>query len=530
MSNPFSPGRRRFLAGSAILTSAALAAPFATWTTGAFASQQGATKGGILRVSVNQAASVIHPLLTRVQSEHLITELLYSNLTKLSLNMTAEPDLAESWSPNDDLTEWTFKIRKGVVFHDGTPCTAKDVAATYAAIRDPKTASPAKAMISVIQDVIAVDEHTVVMKLSSPFADIPTTVAFTSTRIIPAHIATGDLSRLSREAIGTGPFKLKSFEPDRMVVVERNEKYFIPEEPHLDRIEVRIYPDAASETSALISGDNDLQLVVGESEFDRVKGVSGIDALEVKSGQFLNINMRCDQKPFNDVRVREALALTVNRDELIGYITLGSGTRGEDVPVNSAYHFYKPQPKRSVNIAKAKALLAEAGYPNGLTVDLVASDVPGTRAQLAIALREMARPAGFNINIQTMPHTTYLDQVWKKGKFYVGFYNTQATIDGVFSLLYTSDAAWNETKWNNAEFDRLVVAARQTKDERVRSELYGKAQDLMHAEVPSVTPLFFNLLAAKQSYVQGYTHHPRGQVFRLERTWLADGAPKRRAI
>jgi peptide/nickel transport system substrate-binding protein len=492
--------------------------------------QGDAVKGGILRVSVNQAASVIHPLLTRVQSEHLITELCYSNLTKLRLDMTAEPDLAESWSSNEELTEWTFKIRKGVLFHDGTLCTAKDVAATYAAIRDPKTASPARAIISVIQDVQAIDDHTVLMKLSSPFADLPATVAFTTTRIIPASIATGDLSRLSREAIGTGPFKLVSFEPDRMIVVERNDKYFIPEEPHLDRIEVRIYPDSASETSALISGDNDLQVIVSESEFDRVKGVSGVDALQVNSGQFLNINMRCDQKPFNDIRVRQALALSVDRDALVGFITLGSGSRGEDVPVNAAYHFYKQQPKRQLDVAKAKALLAEAGYPNGIDLDLVASDTPGTRAQLAIALREMARPAGFNIIVQTMPHTTYLDQVWKKGAFYIGFYNTQATVDGVFSLLYTSDAAWNETKWNNTDFDKLVVAARQTTDQATRADLYGKAQDLMHAEVPSVTPLFFNLLSGKQSYVQGYNLHPRGQVFRLERVWLGAGAPKRRAV
>lgn len=516
--------RRSFLMTSSGLMVAAMT-PSAFAQTGA---GQKPIQGGVLRVSVNQAASVIHPLMTRVQPEHFVAELCYSNLTKLRADMTAEPDLAESWTANDALTEWTFKIRSGVKFHDGSPCTARDVAASYAAIQKPETASPARAIISVIDKVTAIDDLTVVMKLKSAFADLPTTVAFTSTRIIPAAIAEGDINQLKTKAIGTGPFKLVSYEPDRMIVVEKNEDYFIDGQPYLDRVEVRVYPDAASETSALISGDNDLQLIVSEGEYDRISGASGIDPLDVPSGQFLNVNMRCDQKPFNDIRVRKALSLTVDRDALVGFVALGHGQAGQDVPVNSAYKFWKELPSKKANIEEAKRLLTEAGYPNGLDLTLVASDTPGTRAQLAVAMREMARPAGFNITVQTMPHATYLDQVWKKGAFYVGFYNTQATVDGVFTLLYTSDAAWNETQWNNQTFDDLVRKARQTTDEAARADLYAQAQQLIYDEAPSVTPVFFNLLSAKQSYVRDYVLHPRGQVFRLERVWLGDGAPGRK--
>jgi peptide/nickel transport system substrate-binding protein len=126
-----------------------------------------------------------------------------------------------------------------------------------------------------------------------------------------------------------------------------------------------------------------------------------------------------------------------------------------------------------------------------------------------------------------MPHATYLDQVWKKGSFYIGFYNMQPTADAIFSLLYTSNAAWNETRWNNAEFDRLVGEARTTIDEAKRRQLYGDAQKLMHDQVPSIIPVFFDLLAGQRSYVQGYQLHPRGAVFRLDYVWLGDGAPRR---
>jgi len=139
----------------------------------------------------------------------------------------------------------------------------------------------------------------------------------------------------------------------------------------------------------------------------------------------------------------------------------------------------------------------------------------------------MSKPAGFDITVQTMPHATYLDQVWKKGNFYIGFYNMQPTADGIFSLLYTSNATWNETRWNNAAFDKAVFDARATIEPAKRRELYGQAQAMMHRDVPSIIPVFFDLLAAQRSYVQGYNVHPRGAVFRLDYVSLGDGAPRR---
>ncbi len=484
-------------------------------------------RGGTLRMSVDQAASVIHPLRTRVNPEYLVSELLYSNLTRLKADMTAEPDLALSWRANAELTEWTFVLREGVVFHDGSPFTSADVAATFKAILDPKVGSPGRTNVGPIADVLTPDTRTVVFKLSAPYADLPVAVAYTNARIIPAAIASGNLDRLAREAIGTGPFKLVSYEPDRRIVVARNERYYDPARPNLDRIEIMVFPDPTSEASALISGDTDLMMNAAQGEFPRLSSASGVTGLRTPSGQFLNVNMGCDVAPFNDVRVRRALALTIDRAAMAGFVAQGFGTPGNDSALNAAYHFYQDQPLKKLDIAQAKRLLAEAGHPNGLDVTMIASDTPSTRSQLAVAIREMAKPAGFRITVQTMPHATYLDQVWKKGNFYVGFYNMQATADAIFSLLYTSNAAWNETRWNNTAFDKLVGEARVTTDEARRRELYGKAQVLMNEEVPSVIPCFFDLLAARRNYVQGYALHPRGAVFRLDEAWLDEGAPKR---
>lgn len=484
-------------------------------------------KGGTLRVSVDQAAGKLNPLLTRVNPEYLVSELLYSGLTRLKLDMSAEPDLAQSWTSSPDLTEWTFVLRKGVAFHDGSSCTSADVVASFEAILDPKTGSPGRPNIGPIAKVAAKDETTVVFTLSAPYADLPVALAYTNAKIVPAAVIKSGLDKLDRTAIGTGPFKLVSYEPDRRIVVARNDAFYDPARPYLDKVEVVVYPDASAETSALLAGDTDLMAATPPTEFSRVQGASGVTALRVPSGQFCNVNFGCDQKPFSDAKVRQALALTVDRDAMVKFVTEGYGTPGNDTPLNKAYRFYTDLPLKKPDIAKAKALLAEAGFPGGLEVKLIASDKPALRTQMAVALREMAKPAGFTINVETMPHATYLDQVWKKGPFYVGFYNMQPTADGIFSLLYTSNAAWNETRWNNPAFDKAVGDARLTADEGKRRELYAEAQRLMNQQVPSIIPAFFDLLSAKRSYVQGYELHPRGAVFRFDFVSLGDGAPKR---
>ena len=510
--------RRHFLASTAAL----LATP-------AIGLAQGAApvKGGTLRISVDQAASVIHPLLTRVNPEYMVTELLYSNLTRLKVDMSVEPDLAESWSANDALTQWTFKLRSGVKFHDGSPLTANDVVQSFKAILDPKNASPARNNVGPIADVIAADPLTAVFKLSTPYADFPVATAYTVARIIPASIATGDFKTLSTTAVGTGPFKLVSYEPDRLIVVERNPDYYDAKRPYLDRVEIQVFPDTSAQTSALLAGDIDIISTVQPTEYLRMKDAQGVNPLRVPSGQFCNINFGCDTKPFNDARVRRALALTVDRQAMVDFVTEGFGTPGNDTALNSSYRFYADLPLRQANIAEAKKLLAEAGYPNGFEATLIASDKPSQRTQLAVALREMAKEAGININVQTMPHATYLEQVWKKGSFYVGFYNMQPTADAIFKLLYTSDAAWNETRWDNAAFDKVVNEARGITDEAKRKELYAEAQKLMNEEVPSIIPVFFDVLAARRDWVAGFEVHPRASVFRLDYVSLTDKAPKR---
>lgn len=513
--------RRAFLSSSVSLAAIASILPHSVMA------QAAPEVGGTLRVAIDQAVSVIHPLLSRVNPEYMAAELMYSGLTRLGRDMQAESDLALDWDVNDDLTVWTFALRPDVTFHDGSACTAADVVASFEAILNPDFASPGRNNVGPIASVEAVDEVSVRFNLTSPYADLPVALAYNNARIIPASVIEGSFDSLRSEANGTGPFKLVSYEPDRLIVVEKNPDYYDPERPYLDRIEMHVFPDLGAQVSSLMAGDIDMIATLAPNDFLRLEGQDGVDVLRSPSGQFCNVNFGTDIAPFDDPRVRRALALTVDRAAMVDFMTEGFGVKGNDTPLNESYPFFEALPQREQNLEEARALLAEAGFPDGFEAELIASDRPAIRVQLAVALREMAKEAGITINVTTMPHATYLDQVWTKGAFYVGFYNMQPTPDGILKLLFTSDAAWNETRWNNTAFDELVANARATIEPAARTELYTQAQALMNEEVPSIIPAFFDVLGAKRSWMQGYDIHPRASVFRLDHAWLEASAPTR---
>lgn len=512
--------RRQFLLGSAALG----VGTFGLSSLPAFA----ASPGGTLRIGLNITPNKLNPMLTRLNSEYMIAEMLYSGLTTLGHDMTAQPDLATEWTSNEDATEWRFTLRENAVFSNGEKLTSADVVASFNKLLDPETSAPGRRNLGPISGVAADGDYAVVITTQTPFGDLPVGLTYPTAKVLPAALIESDFAGFDQTPVGSGPFRLASFKPDQVAVLERNPDYFIAGEPYLDGVEVRTFPDASSAAAAMLAGEIDLLNEIQPTDYQRVADAPGIDGLLTPSGRFLDIVMDNSRPPFNDKRVREALSLSLDREAIVELVAEGFGKPGNDSPVNNAYRYYDDAPLKSFDPDKAKALLAEAGYPDGLKLELVASVKPGYRSSLAVVIREMARASGFDIDVKTMDHPTYLDQVWKKGQFYVGFYNMQPTEGTIFNLLFTSGASWNETKWNNESFDALISEADRTTDTARRTELYAEAQRLMREDVPAIVPCFFDLLGAKDEYVEGYVQHPRGANYALHTVSLSDSAPTRR--
>jgi peptide/nickel transport system substrate-binding protein len=198
----------------------------------------------------------------------------------------------------------------------------------------------------------------------------------------------------------------------------------------------------------------------------------------------------------------------------------GFGSVAVDSPISPVYRHYKKMPPKQQDLTKARDLLSAAGIKKGTALTLVCSNKPALRAKFGVTLKEFAKEIGINVNIERMEHSKYLKQYWTKGIFYIGFYNMQPTEDGIFSLLYTSDAPWNEPRWNNTEFDKLVEQGRGETDPVKQAEIYGKCQEMCYEQVPMVVPMFLDLLAAHGKHVHNFLLHPRGAYWFTENVWM----------
>lgn len=479
-------------------------------------------RGGTLRISHSTTIATLNVLTLSGPAEYPVIDMIYSGLTRIGSDNTPQPDLALSWEASEDAQTFTFNLRPGVTFHDGSPFTAADVVATYEAILDPDIPSAARSVLDMVESVEAVDDLTVRFHLSSPFADLPFSTAHANARILSREVLEGDLRQIESTANGTGPFKLESYDSSRMLRMVRNENYYQEGKPYLDAVEMRLFPDLTAETSNFLSGDVDVMLTVQQANYERIENAPGVNALRVPSGRFVNVVMRQDQPPFDDPRVRHALAMSVDRELLVEMILEGLGRPAHDNILSPEFQFAIDTPEVPYDPEAARALLAEAGYPDGIDLTLVASNRPAIRGQVAIALRQMAAPAGFNITVESMPHDTYLSNVWMQGNFYMGYWGMQPTVDATFRLLLTSDASYEDTAWYNEEFDALVDRGRRTLDPAERAEIYAEAQELMLEDRPYIIPFFEDVLTASREHVQGWTMHPITRVFYVEDVWLQE--------
>jgi peptide/nickel transport system substrate-binding protein len=476
--------------------------------------------GGVLKISHSTRIATLNVLQLSGPAEYPSVDMIYSGLTRIGIDMRPMPDLATEWSADDEAKTFTFKLRPNVTWHDGKPLTAEDVVATFKAILDPKTASPARAVLNMIGDVTAPDPLTVRFALTVSYADFPISVSHANARIVSAEALRGPLTAIDTKANGTGPFKVETYDSARLLRLVKNPNYYQPGKPYLDAVEMHLFPDLAAEAANFLSGATDVMLDVQQADFKRIASAPGGTGQRVPSGRFVNIVMRQDQKPFDDVRVRRAMAMAVDRPTLVDLVLEGYGRPASDNVISPGYRFLAETPAVPYDPAGARKLLAEAGYPQGIKIPLVCSNRPAIRSQVGIAVKEMAKPAGFDIDVQTMPHDTYLANVWRKGQFYIGYWGMQPTEDAAFTLLFTTDAAFADTAWNNKEFDDLVARGRSTLDEAERKKLYAQAQALMVRDVPSVIPFFQDILTASRNVVKGWTAHPLSRTFYVENVWL----------
>jgi peptide/nickel transport system substrate-binding protein len=458
------------LAGGALLATGGLAACGNDATTSTTAGGALPRRGGTLRASViGSAADKLDAHALATEADNLYANALFDGLTQFDHQFRPQLALAEELTPAPDARSWTVRIRPDARFHDGRPVTADDVIFTIRRILDPRTGAAGALLLSSIDPsrLRKRDKHTLEIGLRQP--DVSLDAAFAKyTGIVPVGYD-------PQRPVGSGPFKLRSFDPARRVVFDRFDDYYRPGLPYLDQLQFVVFTDQTALFNALQSGAVDAAGRLGASDVRLAEGNPRLRLVRARSGSTDLTVMRCDTGPFADVRVRQAMRLLADRQQLVDQVYGGYGRVGNDLPSPQDPAYASDIPQRELDVEQARSLLRAAGA-EGLRVTYTAAPVDPFSVRQAEVVAEQAKAAGVEIR---------LDKRSDVGEYYAKLYGrTPLQLEGYFTntLWFMGAGAmlpgapFNTTHWSDERAARLFAEARGTLDESRRNELLGEFQ------------------------------------------------------
>ena len=483
--------RRRFLqTGAAGAASLALPIRFA----------RAANKGGVMRMGKahGQTVDSLDPGTHENGFTIAMTHGYNIYMTEVAGDGALVGQLAQSWEASADVATWTFKLRKGVVYHNGREVTAEDVVASINHHRGEDSTSAAKPIVAPINDIKADGTHTVVFTLDAGNADFPFILSDYHLPIMPSEGGKPDW----QSGIGAGAYKIKAFDPGVRIDLERHGDYWDSGRGHFDAIQMITIVDPAARTNAVITGEVDAIDRVDLKTVHLLKRRKGLAVHSIAGTQHYTFPMRTNAAPFDDNNVRMALKHAINREEMVEKILQGFGVVGNDHPIGPGQRFFaKDLEQRSYDPDKAKHYLKQAGL-DSLTVDLSVADAAFAGAVDAGALyAETAKTSGISLNIVREPNDGYWSNVWNKKPFSACYWGGRPVEDQMFSTAYASGAAWNDTAWEHARFNMLLTEARAEVDDDKRRGMYAEMQQLVRDEGGVIVPMFASYVFATSDKV-----------------------------
>ncbi|GAA1407690.1 ABC transporter substrate-binding protein [Glutamicibacter uratoxydans] len=474
-------------------------------------------RGGTLRVGLagGGAADSLDPHSPVSTTDIARVVNLYESLLYRDENFELKPLLAVKVIPDASAKVWTATLRPGVKFHNGAPVTAQDVVATFKRITNPKDPKSGAASLAILDEVVALDAETVEFRLNTASATFDDSLGQYALGIVPA-----DFDVL--HPVGTGPFKAKSFDAGRQSVFVRNDGYWRENEPYLDELVILNFSDQDALINSLLSSQVDAIGQIPLALLEVIGADPRITVLKSPTGGWMPFTMRVDKKPFDDVRVRQAFRLAVDREQMIQQVLSGHGTVGNDLYAPFDPGFAAALPQRTQDIAKAKALLADAGYPKGLDIELVTAPIQSGAVEAAQVFAQQAAAAGIRVKIRQVETTTFFGDNYLDWTFAQDFWYTRNFLPQVSSSSLP-DSPFNETHWDNKKFTALVDRANQEVDEARRNQLIAEAQKIEYEQGGYIIWGFPDQADAYQKYVAGLVPNKTGLAlsgFEFRRAWI----------
>jgi peptide/nickel transport system substrate-binding protein len=479
------------------------------------------TKGGTLRLANPTPATAMNPLLVDdaggcamlTQTGEFLT---FDNNLKLQL----EPMLATKWTHNGDGTVWTFKLRSGVKFHNGQPMTADDVVYTFQQLADPNNASNALSTFKGVltpSGVKKVDSGTVAFHLEAANGNFPYIVSSDNYNAIIVPKGT-DFGKWGKTFVGTGPFRLKSYSTNQGANFVANPDYW-GGRPNLDATAFTFYGSQQPQILALQGGTVDVVVSFVPSGAQAILSNPGqYSIIKFKSSQHRELSMRTDQAPFNDARVRQAIAYSLDRPAMVQALLQGYGEVGNDNPFAPMFPSTNTTvPQRTQNIVKAKQLLAAAGHPSFTTS--LATEQYEEVPQLATVIQQSASKIGVKINLKVESQSQYYGKAtfgnsdWLDATMSLVDYGDRGVPNVFLESPLATGGPWNAAHFNNKTYDNLVKQYVAAVDLQTQKQVAGKIEQILLDETPLVIPYFIDGLTASTPKVHGLNPTSIQQIF-----------------
>ena len=475
--------RREFLQRSAI-AGAAVAAPSVMMSGLTYAAEQ--KRGGVLRLGMGGGSTTdtLDPG-THTDSVGICLERQIRNyMTEVSATGELVGEIATSWEVQPGAIDWTFELRKDVEFHNGKSLTSADVIASIQHHIQEGSTSAVAGQMGQIESMSADGDHVVNIKLRAGNADFPWLLSDYHVSIFPADAGW-------EPGIGSGPFSLVSYEPGVRAEVTRNPNYFKEGRPYFDGLTITVIPDDAARDNALKTGQVDATNRVSQRTARLLDKAPGVSVQKIVGTKHYTVPMLVDKPPFDNVKVRQALRLAVDRDAMLKTILGGHGEVGNDLPIGRRQEYYNTElPQREYDPDKAAFLLKEAGM-EGLSVELSAANAAFDGAvDAAVLYAEHAKAAGININVVRESNDGYWSNVWQQKPWCMCYWSGRPTQDWMWTIAYEFGGAWNDNNWNNETFQTLLKDARAEVDPAKRKDMYWEMQRIHWEEGGTVVPLF----------------------------------------
>lgn len=475
-------------------------------------------EGGTLFVAIGADPVGFDPHLTSAYSSFQILENVFSTLVTFDADLQPQPELAESWSVSEDGSTWTFYLRPGAKFHNGREVTAEDVKYSFERLLDPNSGSVQGWALGTIDLVEVVDKHTVRIHQHHPFsALLPKLGNFKGMAIVPREEV--EQGNFAREPVGSGPFRFVEYVPGDRVVLERFDEYFEDGLPYVDRIVYRIIPDDTVKLTALRTGQVHWADGLPPQQISRLMTADDIVVQTAPGTSYYYLAFNVTRAPFDDARVRQAVAMAIDR-EFVAAAAMWDAATPSSNPIPSHSPWYSGYDPYVQNVAEARRLLAEAGYPNGFEMEIMVTWSMEETVRAAQVIQDQLRAIGIRAELRSLEWSVWLEEQGA-GNFdtYLLSWIGNVDPDDYFYAQHRTGEALNFTGYSNPELDRLVDLGRQTMDEDERRSVYNQVQKLVIDEAAYVYLFIPDTIAAWQPGVEGYEVLPN-EAIQFKRTRL----------